>query len=83
MWYIKEIFIDIYYILSGYVNLILSKMGFGSPLYKERNNVCKGCPKMKRNVCTECGCWIPAKVCSEYPVDNEGKSIGGCPDGKW
>lgn len=84
MRYVLEKIQDIYYIFSGYVNLLLSKIGFGLELYRKRASVCAKCSLKEKNHCSVCGCWIPAKVCAEYPIDkNDGKSIGGCPLGKW
>ena len=37
----------------------------------------------KRGICSECGCIIKAKVRVEYPLDEDGKAMGGCPLEKW
>jgi len=43
-------------------------------LIKHRTDLCNICPKKKLNICTDCGCFIPAKI-----------KINGstCPDSKW
>lgn len=41
---------------------------------KERLDICKGCPKLKANVCQECGCFMPLKTKLKHAE---------CPIGKW
>jgi hypothetical protein len=41
---------------------------------KERLDVCKQCPRLKANVCHECGCFMPMKTKLAHAE---------CPIGKW
>lgn len=78
------------YIYKGFKNL------FKSLIYKridnnldllsiKRMNICEECenitPKLGR--CKLCGCYCRAKVYVEYDLDENGKSIDGCPLKKW
>lgn len=61
-------------IVEGWTNHLLIQLGFKSiPDHaKRRAEVCSGCDKNKKNICSECGCYIPAKtlVTGEYcPLD--------------
>ena len=55
----------------------------GSPQSLKRLSICTGCEMNTHGICSECGCIIKAKVRVEYPLDEDGKTIGGCPLEKW
>jgi hypothetical protein len=55
----------------------------GSVKSLRRLVVCQKCEHNKKGICQECGCIIKAKVRVEYPEDERGISIGGCPEEKW
>ena len=54
-----------------------------NPVAQERLSICKKCIHNFGGICTLCGCIIKPKVCVDYMLDEEGKSIGGCPKRKW
>lgn len=43
-------------------------------LKKDRSKICNKCEHKKLNICTQCGCFIPAKVMMPF---------AGCPLKKW
>lgn len=51
-------------IIKGWSNHILNEFGFTeAPEYsKERLSICNGCDKRKNDICSTCGCYVPAKV---------------------
>lgn len=54
-----------------------------NPVAYERHQVCKDCMYNVLGICSLCGCIIKAKTRVDFPLDVEGKSIGGCPVRKW
>ena len=78
--YIKHIF----YIIAGYSvwawNIISGKTKYQA---KERISICNCCVHNKDGICEICGCILKAKVRVDFPLDENGKSIDGCPEKKW
>ena len=68
------------YILSGFFNLLFRR-NRKEKLW--RMNVCYGCPDRKGMFCGICHCFLPSKCSATYLKDQSGKSIGGCPRGRW
>lgn len=69
------------YIFIGFFNLILSKFYNlkYKKLFNERLNICLNCEFRNNNKCSICGCFLIAKTKVNYPLDENKKSIGGCP----
>jgi hypothetical protein len=71
-------------ILEGWLKWIYDMVrGEGSVKSLRRLVTCQNCDKNKRGICQECGCIIKAKVRVEYPENEDGISIDGCPLKKW
>ena len=49
----------------------------------KRLEYCNICEHNENGICKLCGCIIKAKVRVDYPEDENGKSIEGCPEKKW
>lgn len=60
-------------IYNGWSNYIRNNEDI-LPLAEHRAKICSECPFNKVNMCTKCGCYIPAKVCSV---------ASKCPENKW
>lgn len=58
-------------IVDGWSNLLT---GNEKELAEERAKICAECPFNKMNICSSCGCFIPAKTAS--PKSN-------CPKNYW
>nr|DAO29321.1 MAG TPA: hypothetical protein [Caudoviricetes sp.]DAU32802.1 MAG TPA: hypothetical protein [Bacteriophage sp.] len=67
-------------ILSGFYNYFLGK---NKVQMRRRLNVCSSCPDRKGMTCGICHCFLPSKCAAKYLEDEEGKSIYGCPKGRW
>lgn len=80
----KKQFEHIIYIIAGYSiwlwNIISGKT---SHIAKERLNICNNCKHNNNGICKLCGCILKAKVRVDFPLDDNGKSIDGCPEQKW
>lgn len=80
----KDFFKHICYIIAGYLvwtwNIISGKT---KQKAKERLEICNNCTHNKDGICELCGCIIKAKVRVDYPEDENGVSIDGCPQKKW
>lgn len=78
--YIKHIF----YIIAGYSvwiwNIISGKT---KQQAKERLATCNCCKHNNDGICDICSCILKAKVRVDFPLDENGKSIDGCPEKKW
>lgn len=77
-------FHHIFQIFSGWLRLVYDKLlnkTNTKSLY--RLNICENCEHNSHGICTLCGCVLAAKVRVDYPEDNNGISIGGCPQEKW
>lgn len=48
-----------------------------------RYSICKKCEHNIHGICEICGCILKAKVRVDYDLDENGKSIDGCPEKKW
>jgi len=74
-------------IIKGYFNLLISLIGFISKskkqLYKKRYEICKNCKYQDFNFCLICGCYIKAKTKVNFKLDENLKSIDGCPKKYW
>lgn len=71
----------LFYIINGYMNLLFHLIsGTHSYTADKRFIICHQCPCRKGMICGKCGCFINAKIFTEYPISSkDGKSIGGCP----
>ena len=74
----------IFYIIAGYSvwiwNIISGKTKYQA---KERLTICNCCKYNNDGICEICGCILKAKVRVDFPLDENGKSIDGCPKKKW
>lgn len=72
------------YIIEGYItwawNIITGKT---RQLALDRMEICNKCGHNKNGVCDICGCILKAKSRVNFMLDEEGKSIDGCPERKW
>lgn len=50
---------------------------------KERLEICSECEYNDNGVCNICGCILKAKTRVNFSLDENGKSIDGCPEKKW
>ena len=76
-----QFFEHIFYIFEGYSKLFWHLITHkNSYMVKKRRLICSRCPYKKHWRCSLCGCIIPAKIEVDYPITNDGLSIGGCPD---
>ena len=48
-----------------------------------RLEICSECKHNRCGICMKCGCIIKAKVRVDFMLDEDGKSIEGCPERKW
>lgn len=79
------------YIFQGFLNFFLSKIGITKKdtdyyhMVKERQKICIECSyhSPRIGICKICGCYCRAKASAIYDIDNNGKSIDGCPLKKW
>lgn len=75
------------YIFEGFTNLVRNLFGILSKeekiLFDKRLDICLKCKFMKDNRCSICGCFIKAKTKVNYVLDDEQKSIEGCPKRFW
>ena len=75
---------NIIFIIEGYIvwlwNIITGKTRQKA---LKRLKFCNNCEFNKKGICSECGCIIKAKVRVDFPEDENGISIDGCPHKKW
>ena len=76
---------NFFYITEGFTNLLVSLFNGMHYKGKKRLAVCRSCPHKNGSRCGICGCFLKAKVLVKYPLDENGFSIGGCPNDppKW
>ena len=83
----NDIILILKYIILGYWNLFLDKIRILTPeqkeLYDKRLKICQNCNFFDNKFCILCECYIPAKVKVDYGLDENEKSIDGCPMLKW
>lgn len=71
-------------ITEGYMKWLYDVVtGSGSARSIERLKLCSECEHNRRGICNLCGCIIKAKVRVKYPLDENDKSIDGCPLRRW
>ena len=74
----------IFYIIAGYsvwiCNIISGKT---KQQAKKRLAICNCCKHNNDGICELCGCILKAKTRVDFPLDENGKSIDGCPEKKW
>lgn len=71
-------------IAEGYVKWLYDVVtGTGSADSVRRLKICRECPHNRHGICSICGCILKAKVRVDYPLDDEGKSVDGCPERRW
>lgn len=81
---LKKVFSVISYIIEGYITWIKDLItGMTKQIYKNRMQICDGCEHNVHGICELCGCVLKAKVRVDFMLDEEGKSIDGCPERKW
>lgn len=82
--FLTNIVEHILYMIQGYVFLLYDIItGHRSKRSEERMRICKTCKFYHHGICKECGCILKAKTQCLFPLDDEGKSIDGCPERKW
>jgi hypothetical protein len=85
----KNLKIHILIIFFAYRNILLEWRDMLDPkkrkIFNERLELCKKCsyrdPNL--NLCSVCKCPIKPKTRGDYDLDDEGKSIFGCPYRYW
>ena len=77
----------IFNIMNGFFNLFKQKLGFVTKekkeLYEKRLNICLKCKYLDEDFCMICGCYVYAKTKVDFDLDENGKSISGCPKKYW
>jgi hypothetical protein len=84
---LKFKFMNIKPIFNGFLNLFLSlfiKLK-NRKIYETRLNICYSCSYITENKlqCSICGCILKAKTKVNYELDENKKSIDGCPKKYW
>lgn len=75
---------NLIYIAEGYTKWFYDIItGHAAERAKKRIDICHACTHNKKGICEICGCILKAKVRVDYPLDNAGISIDGCPERKW
>jgi hypothetical protein len=75
---------NLVYICEGYAIWIWNGItGKTRELVKKRLNICNNCEHNKHGICELCGCILKAKTRVDFPLDENNKSIDGCPEKKW
>lgn len=81
---IVEILSSVIYIVEGYIKLLYDKLsGHESKRQKARMEICNNCVHNVHGKCAICGCILEAKTRVDFPLDEQGKSIDGCPKKYW
>ena len=81
---IRQILNNILYIVEGYINWLYDKItGKTKQLSKYRLSICEKCKYNNNGICSQCGCILQAKTRVDFMLDENGISIGGCPENKW
>jgi hypothetical protein len=71
-------------IAEGYMKWLYDVVtGNGSADSVRRLKICRECPHNRHGICNICGCILKVKVRVDYPLDDEGKSVDGCPGRRW
>jgi len=76
-------------IIEGYFNLLRfiffkKYREKQKELFNKRLNICKNCEYLGKNTyCSICGCLIKVKTKVIYKLNEEEKSINGCPKKYW
>lgn len=72
------------YVIEGYIKWFYDFIrNTISPTAHYREKICNACEHNVRGICSECGCIIKAKIRVDFDLDENGKSIDGCPLKKW
>ena len=80
---LKKVFSVISYIIEGYITWIRDLVtGMTKQIYKDRMDICNSCEHNVHGICELCGCVLKAKVRVDFMLDEEDKSIDGCPKRK-
>jgi hypothetical protein len=78
---------NVKYIFLGFWALLKQKIGIISKerkeLYQKRLDICIDCPFLDDGFCDICGCYVKAKTKVDYDLDENRKSIEGCPQKYW
>ena len=82
--YVISFLENLVYMFQGYAILLYDLLsGHRNKRANMRMRICKDCEFYSKGICKECGCILKAKTRCMFPLDSEGKSIGGCPEHKW
>jgi hypothetical protein len=85
----KNLKIHILIIFFAYRNVLLEWRDMLDPkkrkVFNERMEICNRCDMKDEifNVCSVCKCPLKPKTRGDYDLDEEGKSIFGCPYRYW
>lgn len=72
------------YIIEGYIIWLFDIIrGKTRELAKKRMIICNQCEHNKNGICELCGCILKSKTRVDFPLDENEKSIDGCPLKKW
>ena len=80
----KKFLKNIIYIIEGYSVWVWNIISFKThkkAIY--RLKICNMCEHNNKGICDLCGCIIKAKARVDFPEDENGISIEGCPEKKW
>lgn len=80
IYYIQHLF----YMIQGYSLWLYDEIsGHATKRSIPRLQICNQCENNKSGICKKCGCILKAKARVDFLLDENGKSIGGCPENKW
>ena len=75
------------FIVEGFFNLFKNVIGFTSKkdkiLFNKRLDICLNCKYFDESYCLQCGCYVYAKTKVHFKLDENEKSIDGCPKKYW
>ena len=76
---------QIWFIVKAYIKWIHDLIvGSISEKSIDRYLICQKCKHKKHGICKLCGCVVRVKCNADYIEDpSTGKTIAGCPAGKW
>ena len=84
MRYLIEKIENAIYIAEGYTIWLFDILrGKIRELAKRRMVICNQCEHNKHGICDLCGCILKSKTRVDFPLDENKKSIDGCPLKKW
>lgn len=82
--YIFNYIVQVLYIIEGYALWAFDEVtGRATKRSIPRLEICNQCEYNKKGICKKCGCILKAKTRVNFFLDENGISIGGCPEKKW